>query len=265
MKTMQCLTGLLALGAATSALAQITFYQDDGFRGPTFFTAAPVEDLRRHGFNDRASSVIVESGLWQVCENARYGGRCVVLQRGNYDSLSRMGLNDRLSSTRPIDDWQASDQVVPPPPATPAYEYRRRPDERTYEAPVTSSRAVVGPPNERCWTERERVNEPNRGSNTGGAIAGALLGGILGHQVGGGAQGIATAGGAVAGAVIGSNVGTHSTGAPVQDVRRCENVANTTPAYWDVTYRYRGVDHRVQMNTAPGSSITVNRFGEPRQ
>ena len=49
-----------------------------------------------------------------------------------------------------------------------------------------------------------------------------------------------------------------------QDVRRCENVAGQTPQYWDVTYNYQGVEHRVQMNTPPGPTIAVNRNGEPR-
>ena len=47
-------------------------------------------------------------------------------------------------------------------------------------------------------------------------------------------------------------------------MRRCENVAGQTPQYWDVTYNYQGVEHRVQMTTPPGPTITVNRNGEPR-
>jgi uncharacterized protein YcfJ len=48
-------------------------------------------------------------------------------------------------------------------------------------------------------------------------------------------------------------------------VRRCENTVGGTPAYWDVTYNYRGQDHQVQMSAAPGATISVNRDGEPRQ
>ena len=50
-----------------------------------------------------------------------------------------------------------------------------------------------------------------------------------------------------------------------RDVRRCENVSNPKPEYWDVTYNYRGQEHRVQMNTPPGNTIAVNSStGEPR-
>ena len=50
-----------------------------------------------------------------------------------------------------------------------------------------------------------------------------------------------------------------------QDVRRCDtNSAEAVPAYWDVTYQFRGAEHRVQMANQPGKTITVNRNGEPR-
>jgi len=49
-------------------------------------------------------------------------------------------------------------------------------------------------------------------------------------------------------------------------VQRCENVpGGAQPAYWDVTCNFRGQDHRIQMTTAPGPTITVNEQGEPRQ
>ena len=40
--------------------------------------------------------------------------------------------------------------------------------------------------------------------------------------------------------------------------------AQAAPEYWDVAYNFRGVEHRVQMTTAPGRTITVNGKGEPR-
>ena len=87
---------------------------------------------------------------------------------------------------------------------------------------------------------------------------------MLGHQVGGGrGRDIATAGGAIAGAAIGSNQGGGST--YDRNLRRCETTASTTPAYWDVTYNYRGVEHSVQMSYPPGRTIAVNMNGEPRE
>ena len=50
-----------------------------------------------------------------------------------------------------------------------------------------------------------------------------------------------------------------------RDVQRCQNVQNQTPAYYDVTYNYRGMEHHVQMSTPPGRTLIVNANGEPRQ
>ena len=147
-----------------------------------------------------------------------------------------------------------------------AYDYRRRDQERLYEANVTSVRAVVGTPEQRCWVEREQVAQAQSSVNVPAAIAGAVIGGILGHQVGGGrGKDLATAGGAVAGAAIGANVDGGGQQAQTQDVQRCASVpSQARPDYWDVTYNFRGQDHRMQMTTAPGSTVTVNAQGEPR-
>src|ERR1035437_10068992 len=71
----------VAVGIATQAIAQVTFYEQDGFRGQSFTTARQVGNLERSGFNDRASSVVVVGDRWEVCEDVRFSGRCVVLDR----------------------------------------------------------------------------------------------------------------------------------------------------------------------------------------
>ena len=180
--------GAVALASAVHASAQITFYEGEGFRGRTFATDRPVDNFANIGFNDRASSVIVDRGRWEVCEDARFQGRCVVLQRGSYDSLRGLGMDNRISSVRPVDMRRSYDNVAPQPLAAPGYEYRRRPNEALFEVPVTSVRAIGGPPEQRCWMERQQVAEPERRDlNVPGAIIGGVLGGIIGHQLGGGA------------------------------------------------------------------------------
>jgi uncharacterized protein YcfJ len=263
MHTLLKTCALAALTASTLASAQITFYEGEDFRGRSFAASSWVNDFTRYGFNDRASSAIVIGGRWQVCEDIRFDGHCVELRPGNYDSLRAMGMNDRISSVRPVTSQR---QMPPPPMAEPVYEYRRRPEERIRQVPVTSARAVIGPPEQRCWVDREQVPNTRTEPNVGGAIAGALIGGILGHQVGGGVgKDLATAGGAVAGGYIGSRVNSQDTTPITRDVRRCENMPNQTPAYWDVTYIYRGQPHHVQMKTDPGRTIAINKNGEPRQ
>ncbi|MEP7183037.1 MAG: beta/gamma crystallin-related protein [Betaproteobacteria bacterium] len=250
---------------ATQAAAQVTFYEGEHFRGGTFRAEQAVGNFDRIGFNDRASSAIVEGGSWEVCEDAGFQGRCTVLQPGDYSSLGPMGLNNRISSARPVSDNVRYPNEVPPPPPVAVYEYRRVPGERLFEVPVSSVRAVVGPPEQRCWVERQQVVEPSQ-PNVPGAIVGAIIGGVLGHQVGGGrGQDVATAGGAVVGGAIGANAGRGGSAVYGQDVQRCEAVPGSSRAeYWDVVYHFRGIQHRVQMSAAPGPTIWVNGAGEPR-
>lgn len=94
--------GLLWLAAATGAAAQeIRFYEHDRFRGRSVTLHDARRDFSGMGFNDRASSALVRNGTWEVCSDARFGGRCVVLRPGRYASLGAMGLNDAVSSARP--------------------------------------------------------------------------------------------------------------------------------------------------------------------
>jgi hypothetical protein len=67
--------GAASLVLASQAMAQVTFYEDDGFRGPAFSTDRPVRDFVRRGFNDRASSVVVDGGPWELCEDSNFQGR----------------------------------------------------------------------------------------------------------------------------------------------------------------------------------------------
>jgi len=256
---------VVMLALATQAVAQVTLFENEYFRGRSFTTERQVGNFNRAGFNDRASSVQVVGGRWEVCEDVRFRGRCIVLRPGRYPSLSAMGMNDRLSSVREIDrNTRIAENRFAPAP-DPFYDSRRRNGERLYDAQVTSVRAVVGTPEQRCWVERERVGQDRGGSNVPAAIAGALIGGVLGHQVGGGSgRDIATAGGAVAGAVVGSRMGPDGQGGRFQDVQRCTTVPSQQPDYWDVTYTFRGRDHRIQVAQAPGPVVTVNRQGEPR-
>ncbi len=261
-KPLLALAGLLV---AASASAQVTFYEGEGFRGRTFSADRPVGDFERSGFNDRASSLIVDAGRWEVCDDTKFRGHCVVVRAGSYDSLRSMGMTGRISSVRPASPGRVD--VVPPPPVPVSYEYRRRPSEPLFEVPLTSVRAVMGPPEQRCWTESRQVVTPTRsGPNLPGAVVGGLLGGILGHQVGGGVgKGVATTVGALGGGALGANVGRNGSEVSTQDVRRCDGAVSGPPRYWDVTYSFQGVVHRTQLSVPPGPTILVNADGVPRQ
>jgi uncharacterized protein YcfJ len=250
------------LALAAQASAQITFYEDNGFHGRSFYAEGPVDNFDRVRFNDIASSVIVRDGHWEVCEDAGFRGRCMILRPGQYPSLGAFGMNDKISSVRPVDRGARYDEgrYAPPPPVT--VDYSQRPQERLFVANVTSAHAVMGPPQQQCWVEQEQVQD--RGPNVGGALAGAVIGGILGHQIGRGhGNDAATVGGAVVGGAVGANVDRGDV--RTQDVQRCNTApASGPPAFWDVTYFFNGQEHHVQMNARPGSTIWVNGEGEPR-
>ncbi|MBS0445408.1 MAG: peptidase inhibitor family I36 protein [Proteobacteria bacterium] len=244
---------------------QITFYSQQGFQGRNFAAEGDVPDFSQYGFNDRASSVIVLGNeRWEACENANFNGRCVILRPGRYSDLSAMGLNNAVSSVRLAHPGMRYEESRYAPPPAPAYDWRRRHDERVYEVNVSAVHAVYATPQQRCWVERQQVVQDGR--NVGGAVVGGIVGGILGHQIGGGTgKALATVGGAVAGAAIGANVDRGPTTAYSQDVQRCAEVPrNGQPDYWDVTYYFRSAEHHVQMAAPPGPTIQVNEAGEPR-
>ncbi len=226
-----------AAAQSTQAAAQITFYEHDNFAGRSFTTQKRVNNFRQIGFNDRASSVVVRRGnRWEACEDVKFSGRCVVLRPGRYPSLSSMGLNDRVSSVRIVNKNARIDNSRYAPAPVAYYDSRRRNNERLYTANVTSVRAVVGPPEQRCWIEREQVVQDQSNTNLAAAIAS-----ILGYQIGGEQQ------------------------TTTRDVQRCANVpSQARPDHWDVTYNFRGQEHRIQTTTPPGPTITVNGKGEPR-
>ena len=275
-KTLHTLVGLTALAFSLHAAAQLTLHENEGFQGRAYTSQQLSRNLQSAGFRDRASSAVVVGQRWQACDEANFRGHCMVLRPGQYPSLQAMGLNDRITSVRPLPNNErvAEGAYAPMPVVT--QDFRRRRDERLFDAEVTSARAVVGTPAQRCWMEREQVVQQPQATqssdmNVPGMAIGAVLGGILGHQVGGGTgKQIATVGGAVGGAALGAQYGRNgSTAAQVapitQDVRHCDgNAAQATPSYWDVTYTFEGTEHRVQMAQQPGRTIVVNRRGEPR-
>ncbi len=98
--------------AATAALAgEIILYENPGFQGRRMTLRGTTPDLDRTNFNDRAESIVVRDGVWEVCTDARFAGRCVRLQPGEYPSLDG-SLNSRISSAREI----AQAPLPPPPP-----------------------------------------------------------------------------------------------------------------------------------------------------
>ena len=105
----------LALVTSAALAGEITLYERPGFQGRSITLRGNMSDLDRTNFNDRAESIVVRDGVWEVCTDARFSGRCVRLQPGDYPNLQGP-LNDRISSAREVAQYAPPAAVVAPPP-----------------------------------------------------------------------------------------------------------------------------------------------------
>ncbi|HEU5251012.1 MAG TPA: beta/gamma crystallin-related protein [Thermoanaerobaculia bacterium] len=77
----------------------IVLYDEPFFRGRSVTVKEPIENLRSENFHDRAESVRVVSGTWELCSEPGFR-TCQTVDR-DVAELSSIGLNRRLSSARP--------------------------------------------------------------------------------------------------------------------------------------------------------------------
>ena len=227
LKSLLVLAGILF---AAQAAAQVTLYEDEGFRGRSITADGTVPDLGQYRFNDRAASAVVTSGKWEACEHPGFAGRCVILSPGSYGTLASVNMNGRISSLRPTSDsrvvYEAPPAVVTPAPVVVAPTVR--PEEQRFQARVISVRAVLGTPGRQCWVEREQIGPLE--------LPGAIIAGV-------------------GDLLTGRQRATY--------FEHCATVpAGARPDYWDVTYEFRGIEHTVQLRVAPGSTIAVNGNGD---
>lgn len=64
----------------------------------------PIHALPNLHFNDRARSIAVLSGQWEVCQHSNFTGRCVFL-RYDVPDLAWYGLAGEISSVRPVYEY----------------------------------------------------------------------------------------------------------------------------------------------------------------
>jgi hypothetical protein len=99
------LAAAMLLAGTTASAAELTLFSGNNFSGQRVRANDSIVNLANSGFNDRATSVIVREGVWQLCDDAYFRGRCVTLQPGRYPSLREIGLNNRVSSARELGNW----------------------------------------------------------------------------------------------------------------------------------------------------------------
>jgi hypothetical protein len=93
----------LAVSVQAQPRGRIVLFEDAGFQGEQRVVDGEIRDFRAVGFNDRVSSIHIDSGTWEFCEDADFRGGCITLNRDDRD-LTADGFNDRISSARPVAD-----------------------------------------------------------------------------------------------------------------------------------------------------------------
>ncbi len=89
--------------AFAQSRARATIFRDQDFQGDRRTLDGAVPDFNSIGFNDRTSSIQIDSGTWEFCEDANFRGRCITLSQDERN-LAGSSLDDRFSSARPVAD-----------------------------------------------------------------------------------------------------------------------------------------------------------------
>jgi hypothetical protein len=97
-------------GPFASNPGTVVLYSDELFRGQSMTITGAVPSLG--GFNDRARSVRVTGGAWELCEDSDYR-KCRVVDR-DWSNLSSIDMSRRVSSVRPAFNGRGSNVYRPP-------------------------------------------------------------------------------------------------------------------------------------------------------
>ena len=91
------------LFAAAAIGGEMTLFEYPDFGARRVTVRGPVSNFDPTGFNDRAASMIVRDGLWEVCTDAYFLGRCATFGPGEYRSLAPE-FSGSISSVREAGD-----------------------------------------------------------------------------------------------------------------------------------------------------------------
>jgi hypothetical protein len=100
--TRQLLLATCGLFASATAIAgEITLYEYPDFGGRRVTLRGAVSNFNPAGFNDRAASLVIRVGYWELCTDAYFRGRCATFGPGEYRNL-QPSLTDTISSAREV-------------------------------------------------------------------------------------------------------------------------------------------------------------------
>lgn len=84
----------------SAAAADIVLYASQDYLGPSHIVDRPRADLRVESLQAEATSAVIASGRWELCEDPQFHGPCVTLGPGKYPSLGDLGLKYGAVSVR---------------------------------------------------------------------------------------------------------------------------------------------------------------------
>ena len=89
-----------ALLAQAAHAGEVTLFSGYDLSGRESIVRGDVGNLQSQGFNDRAMSLMVHAGRWEVCTDADFRGECRVFESGPHRDLNRFA--NQISSLREI-------------------------------------------------------------------------------------------------------------------------------------------------------------------
>jgi hypothetical protein len=92
--------GCLLAAAASAPAAPIELYEQPQFKGMALGLDRANAHLADYGFDNKALSVIVRSGSWELCTDNEFRGSCLTLVAGQHATLPP-AMQRSLSSVRP--------------------------------------------------------------------------------------------------------------------------------------------------------------------
>ena len=82
----------------------IRLYEDSNFNGQPFLLTQDNQKLASSGFDNKLSSLVVESGRWRLWQHPNFKGKSVVVEPGAYPSMNNVPTleHDQVSSIENI-------------------------------------------------------------------------------------------------------------------------------------------------------------------
>ncbi|MCF2971696.1 beta/gamma crystallin family protein [Synechococcus sp. Nb3U1] len=82
-------------------IGSLILYENANYQGRSLGVSDSLRDLNTQGFNDLTTSLQINSGVWDLCEDVNWQGYCRRLGPGRYPDVRLVGINnDTISSVR---------------------------------------------------------------------------------------------------------------------------------------------------------------------